>query len=114
MKPLKMNRCVLTWFCVYPPESNATKLKKLSYIAFAVLTFAINIMSSVSDAAYFYKSLPINLEESLLALMQLIANATMVYVIVITFLLRQKIVAIIESLTTIYENSKSLFKVYLN
>lgn len=98
MRPPKTTRRVLNWFCVHLPEENTHKWKKRAYIAFAASASAINWMSSVSDAIYFSRSLSIDSEKSLLALMQGIANGTMVYVIVIEHLLRKKIVAIIESL----------------
>lgn len=112
MIPLRTNRRVLTWFCVYPPEENATKWQKRAYIAFAVYALTLNSVSCVSDAAFFFKFVSTDLEKSLMALLQLFGNATMVYALSITFLLRKKFVAIIESLTTIYETSKS--KIYLS
>lgn len=68
------------------------------------------MLSSASDAVYFSKYVSIDLAKSLLAVMQLIASGTMAYQISITFLLREKILAIMESLTTIYENRKILFE----
>lgn len=109
MVPLKANRRVLAWFCVYPPEENASKWKKRAYISFAVYAVAINLITCASDAAFFFKFVSVDLKRALMALLQLSGNANMAYQITISFLLRAKIVTFIESLTTIYETSKTLF-----
>lgn len=109
MVPLKANRRVLAWFCVYPPEENASKWKKRAYISFAVYAVAINLITCASDAAFFFKFVSIDLEKALMALLQLFGNATMAYQITITFVLREKIVASIKSLITIYDTSKSIY-----
>lgn len=104
--PLKTNRLVLTWFCVYPPEQNTNKWKKLAYAIFALSLLVDSFLISFSSIASILAYISTDFEESLFALMQLFAGSVMIYVVVITFFLRHKIVAICDSLTRIYEASK--------
>lgn len=103
MIPLKTNRRVLIWFCVHPPAEETSKQKRLAYAVFTIFTLTINLLSTAADAAYFYRFMSIDLEDSLMALLQLFGNATMAYVIVAMFVLRHKIHTIFNNLSQIYE-----------
>lgn len=103
MIPLKTNSDVLTWYCVHRPAETASKWNRLAYTLFACFAFAINVSSAAADAIYFGRFALIDLEDSLMALMQLFGNASMAYVIAMMFGLKYKIQKIFDNLTSIYE-----------
>lgn len=106
MRPLELNRRILIWMCVYPCDENTTRWKRLAYILFSILIFVLNAIGLIFSTAYFIKYVSIDLEQSLFALLQAVGEANMVYILIITFILRHKITAMLKSLSKIYDMCK--------
>lgn len=106
MIPLKTNRRVLTWFCVYPPERYASQLKRFLYKCSGLFAFAVLVAGTLGSIAFIIKNISIDLENSLFALMTTVGNVSMVYMVAATYIIRRKIVAIFDSLTKIYNERK--------
>lgn len=112
--PLKTNRWILTWLCVFPPEKNTSKWKKLAHIAFSLTVFIINAGSFFGSLAFFLKYMSVDLEQCIFALVQMIGEVNMSYVSIITFIQRDKIKAIYDDLSRIYRARKSSIRFFLN
>lgn len=106
MIPLKTNRRVLTWLCVYTIGKNTTKWQKMFYVGFTIFVFVCNIFSFGVSGTFFVRHVSVNIEKSLFSLIQIIGTLNMNYIVIITLLKRHKISAIFVSLTKIYEASK--------
>lgn len=108
MTPLKTIRRVLTWFCVCPPEKSDRKSKKCAYVAFTVFALTVHVCSVASDAIFFCEFVSTDVENALMALLQLFGSSTMAYSIVIMFFLRHQINALFETLSEIHNLCKNL------
>lgn len=106
MRPLETNRCVLTWFSIYPPATNTSQWKRWVYISFTAFDLIILLLAVVSASAFVRKFVSIKLEASLMALMDLVGCITMSYVIIVTCYQRQEFLIIFDSLTKIYDERK--------
>lgn len=95
---LETNRRVLTWLCIYPADENTSKWQKRAHIAFSAFVFAANIFVFGASCIYFYKYASADLATSLMALCQISAWFSVLYIGIITFLSRHKITAVIDSL----------------
>lgn len=107
MIALKTNREVLRWLCVYPAEENASKWKKGIYAAFGAFILCTNSFAFGASTVYFLRNTSNDLESSLLALGQLAGCANVIYISIITFLMRRKIAACLDSLSKIYNDCKN-------
>lgn len=103
MIPLKTNRHVLTWLCVFPPEEGTTKKKRIAHVVFSLTIFGINAGSFFVSLAYFMKYMSIDLEQSIFAIVQMLGEVNMTYISVITFILRDEVSATYKSLSKIYK-----------
>lgn len=110
MIPLKTNRRVLQWFCVYPANESDSLWIRFAYICFALFMLAINIIVIVVSITFFIRFASTNLEEALFTVIQLAGIVTMTYVMIITFFQRFKIIGIFKSLENIYKICKSRFQ----
>lgn len=108
MKPLEMNRRVLTWLCVYPASENTSKSTKTLYVIFTLIILSGNLIGLGLSIDYFLKSASTDLEDSLYALFQILATAKMSYTMIVAYFLRHRITAIFVSLSDIYDASKNL------
>lgn len=103
MIPLKTNRLILTWLCVYQNDDmQSGKREQLMHCAFALSILCMHIIGFVASAAYFVKFFTIDFEESLFALLQMCGTANMIYITMITFMLRHQITDIFITISAIY------------
>ena len=110
MIPLETNRRILTWFCVYQRENvQMEERERLMHRAFALFIFAMNSIGFIVSVAYFVKFVTIDFEEALFALLQLCGEGNMMYINVITFMLRRKITDIFNAISAIYAECKYHF-----
>lgn len=106
MKPLGTSRKILTWFYLYPVEEG-TERKKLIHFILSAVVFIFKISFLASSTAFFMKYVSTDLEESLYALFQISAFSNSTYVIAIAYISHQKITALIDRLSAIYDASKN-------
>lgn len=108
MVPLKTNRHVLTWLCLYQNDEKLQKREKLKHYTFALVHFALNVIGFTASATYFVKFVIGNFEESLFALAQSFGEANMIYITIINFMLRQKITNIFKAISSIHNDCKRI------
>lgn len=96
--PLKANRRVLTWLCIYPAAEGTSKWKKLTYNVFTSSIFAYNVFAiSVS-----IQSFDNDIEQFVFTMLHFVAEVNSVYIFTTTLNLRHEITATINQLTEIY------------
>lgn len=100
MEPLQTIQRVLTWLCGVPPKESDSKRAKLQYI---LLTFVV-IMDQVVSTIY--RNVSVDLEQTLFSLFHAIGSSSTVYQSIAVILLRYKLIAIIQCLMKIYDDSK--------
>lgn len=103
MKPLVTNQRVLTWLCVYIPETKTSKIKQLAYFTFSIIVFSGILSSLIASVAYFRKYVLINVETALYAASQIAAASSILYAIVMTYFSRNGITKIFQTLRGIYK-----------
>lgn len=106
MNPLQTNQRVLSWLCGQPPSESERKWKRLSYIAVTSFIMIGHLLSVVASTIFIHRNISDNLEETLFALMHVVSAASMIYQIVVTSFLRQKLASIFDGLLAIYKESK--------
>lgn len=114
MKPLQLNRRVLTWLCGVPANELDTKKEKVQYIAFTLIVIMINSIAVISGATFIYRHISLDFELTLYSLYHTIGHFQVLYQSIATVLLRHKLDAIIQSLSTIYEKSMKNIDRYVN
>lgn len=105
MRPLETNRFVLTLVHVYPADESVNKWRKGAYAFFGVFVILLNFSAFLMSGSFFLRHVSIDLEQALFALVQMPVSASLSYIALTTFLLRHKITAIFDRLSTIYESS---------
>lgn len=117
MVPLRTNRRVLTWYCVYPAEEGTSMRMKLAYILLPIAVPAINVLASGISLYSFFHLVHTDLEASLFCLLQVLGESSILYIVVVIIFYRREITEIVDNLTKIYEKRKSstlfLFKEYV-
>lgn len=107
MVPLKTNRRVLTWLCVYPDDESANKRWKLAYIIFSCVVLETSLFSIGASVAFLLNYGAVDAEQSLFAFVQIVGIMSMVYVTVITHFQRHRITALFDDLTEFYGMRKN-------
>lgn len=97
------NRKLLAWLCVYTADKNTSKWRKMPHYAFAGFAMYIYIYSLITSALFFYQNASEDLPMALFAILQISACFNGLYILVITFLLRHRVIAIINKLQKIYD-----------
>lgn len=111
MKPLATNQRVLTWLCVCPFDLNTNLCQKAFYIISTALLFASEVGAFVSSIIFFVENISNDLEGSLYAVFQFVAFTGLIYMSIMAFILRDRINMFLESLATIYQESKQTNKI---
>lgn len=104
--PLPTTRCVLTWLAVYPSDKRASKWRKLASIIICLSILITNVFSLIASIAFFVTFISTDLEGSIYASFQITGLLPLPLAMLISFVLRAKIIAIFEKLTKIYNNRK--------
>lgn len=102
MKPLPTTRRVFSWFCVYHDEAS-TKWQKLAHISFTSIVFVFLITALISSIGYIFKTISINLEDSLYAVPQISAVVIIKYSLIAMYFSRDKFHEIFYNLSDIYK-----------
>lgn len=106
MIPLKCNRIVLTWLCVYPPDEGSSDWTKRAQKIFTIFVFIYNILAfsvTIFTLAWYIERDP---EKAIFVIIQTAGGINMVSVPIIITVLRRKITAMINHLDQIYEICK--------
>lgn len=106
MKPLVTNYRVLTWLCVCPPQDAISWSRKLAYITLIIAISMGSVIIIATSVAFFTRALPVDLEQCLFSLDQIVGYFGLTYLIVVAFFLRREIAELFGSLGRIYEASK--------
>lgn len=107
MRPLELCQRVMMWFCGIPPDEDAAKWKRMAYTAFVSGIIMVHLASVISSAEFIRRNVSVDLEITLLALTCNIGSSTALYQSVATVLLRHKMIEIFNSLSKIFEESKT-------
>lgn len=116
MVPLKTNRCVLTWLCIYPAAEDTSKWSKLAHKVFTLSVLAYNVAAiSISIRSFEVD----DLEQLIFSVLHFAAELNSIYVFASTLILRHEITAMIDRLIEIYQKRKiwlfsSNFSLFLN
>lgn len=106
MNPLSLNRKWLTWLCVYPIENDASRKKKIACVAFALTVILVLTLALIASVVFFLRFVSNDLEGALYALSFIIGFSACLYIVLIAFIKRQKIVLVFSDLAQIYDSSK--------
>lgn len=102
--PLKTNRRVLMWLCVWPPSQEISMSEKIGYIIFAINVFGLTLIPVILDIYLLMISFRIGkLETCFQAIYQMSVSANTTYACVLIFILRTKINDIFEKLIELYD-----------
>lgn len=106
MKPLVTNQQVLTWLCICPIEKSVTKFEKCAQIGITSLFVLTLFCGLTASVVYFVKFVSIDLEKSLYTVLQIGGTLLVLYTFTVLCLSRNKINAVFEHLTQIYDECK--------
>lgn len=109
MKPLSTNQRFLTWLCICPVDANAGRFKKVSCILFTIVLFALNLSVLTASWLFLLKYASTDLELSLYSLFQVSAFFGLMFMNIMTFVMRKEITATFLTLSDIYTASKRHF-----
>lgn len=73
---------------------------------FFSFVLAVNVVSFFVSLYYFMEYMSVDLEQSIFAIVQMLGEFNMAYLVSITYILRQKIVASYNNLAEIYKTCK--------
>lgn len=96
------NKLILTWLCIHPPAEETNRIRRLAYVAFTILVFMISFLGWLDSAIFVYRFIDTNLEAALFGILQFIAMTNVVYLTIIAYILRPKLVEVIQKFTLNY------------
>lgn len=106
MKPLVTSQRVLIWLCMCSSERIASQSKKLMYAIFGLISVLSTIVGLIAAVTFVYKYMFTSLELTLYVLMNVSGGAGLLYSWAVAFTARDKVNAIFERLSLIYDASK--------
>lgn len=110
MKPLVTTKRVLTWLCMCPANESTSINMKICHISFAFVVFISNLSYIAAALISFSEFVFVDVERSLYPMMESMEILVVVYGAMVTFPMRQKINAIFDELTAIYDASEYIEK----
>lgn len=105
MIPLTTHQRAWSLLCVHADGNSDRDLKNYNKI-FSFFVFTAHLAVIITSTAFVVRNARIDLKGSLHALLHLTAFMGMAYVLVIAYIIRDKITAIFEQLTEIHTKSK--------
>lgn len=106
MKPLSTTQKMLAWLCICPDGNPSNRWKRLAHICFAVGISTVLVTAIASSIAFALKNFSIDLNRSLFAVQQTFAYLPLVYMCIISVIMRNEIAELFTSLGKIYDASK--------
>ena len=113
MKPLATTQLMLTWYGLLQ-NKNSTTWQKFAYALFSLFNFIVIVIQCASSAIFVMHFLIIDLELALFGVSQICAFSPILYLSLVTLLLRRRTTAIIEEVTMIFNSSMYSFYVLIN
>lgn len=108
MNLLETNKQVLMWLCGIPPKEFDKKWKNIPYIILTASVIMVHSLAVISSAVFIYKNVSVSLEETLFSLFHNVGNSSTLYQSIAIILLKKKLTEIFESLSKIYDQSKTM------
>lgn len=106
MDPLKIERQILTWFCICPPADNVGPAKRVTYAIFSVTVVVVIASLVIASAVYFQKYMAIDFEVAFDGLHPVFGWTPLVFIFIIMHLLKDRIVEVFDALSNIYSERK--------
>ena len=106
MRPFVKIHRFLIWLCMYPTDKSFNVWQKVACISFTVVVFIINLCCFATCSAYILKYYSIDVNGSILAFTTVVCEIGIAYVMIVTILMRQKMVKNFENLSQIYTDCK--------
>lgn len=103
MVPLKTNRRVLTWLCIYPATEGTSKWSELAHNIFTTSVFAYNLVAISISIGSFSSD---DMEQFIFTVVHFVAELNSTYIFATTLILRHKITGMINHLIKIYQKRK--------
>lgn len=110
MKPLATAELVLTWLCLYPPDTNTNIWKKRAYTGFTSIIITVQAVGITAGIVFVTKFISVELEKCLFVSFVIFCHVCTVYMALIAFLLRKQIPKIFWDISEIYKECKFWFK----
>lgn len=110
MEPLKTNRQCFIWLRILSADESTSRRQKLAHTVFARAVLIGLICGFAASSTFFGSFVFIDLGRSVLSVMTVVAQFTLIYMLLVGFfLLRHKIGTIFDNLKTIHKDSEYLF-----
>lgn len=103
MEPLELNKHIFIWLNIYPIENDENKWSKYLYhLIYGVIVISIFVAFATS-LVFILKNIETDIVNSLYALIQVAALFSGVYMCIVSFVQRNKIVEIFMKLQKIHD-----------
>ena len=107
---LRTTRLILTWFGMLQDE-NLASWRKFASALFSLICLILIVILLATSSIFAKEFLLIDLERSLMAISQILAYSPILYMLLVTLVLRRKITALIEEIMMIFNSSMYSFYV---
>lgn len=115
MEPLVTNRRCLIWLRVLPPEESSSRRQKIVHSIFFMMVLATLSFACLSSFTFCWKFVSIDLGRTMFSFMFVASEFAIIYTALVgMILMRHKIGAIFENLSTIYKASEYWIKIVCN
>ena len=104
MIPLRTTQLMLTVFGLLQDE-NTPNWKKFAYVVFSFICLVLVVIHVAASVVFAMEFLSIDLERALYAIYQILTWSPLIYMSLVTLLLRRKITAFIQEVTMIFNSS---------
>ncbi|XP_055310916.1 putative odorant receptor 69a [Sitodiplosis mosellana] len=106
MEPLATSKRVLTWLCLLPAKKNTTKWERGSYVALLLALIVSDVTVALSSFLYILNFKSHDLQDISIALFQFLATIPVANTIIVAFIHRHKIPAVLDKLSKFYGKYK--------
>lgn len=108
---LRTTRSMLTWFGMLQ-DKNLAPWKKFASAVFSLINLVLIVILLVTSAIFAKEFVSIDLGRSLMAISQILAYSPILYMLLVTLVLRSKITALIGEIMMIFNSSTYSFYVF--
>lgn len=112
VQPLVTNRLVMTWISLHPPKENTSTLKKLAYVAIAIVILTTVIVYILAGLVFVWKFKSIDLRKCLLVFTIAVYATDLLIGIMVMYFSRYKTKAMFDHLSEIYRKSNQHILAY--
>lgn len=104
MIPLQTTQWMLTLFGLLQNE-NLPTWQKFANALFSLINLVLTVIQITASVVFAVEFLMVDLERTLMAMAQILSWTPLMYMLLVTLLLRRKITELIEEVTTIFNSS---------